>query len=314
MGPLLTPTTELFYAFVNLDDTPVPRDLPEEDVFARAFEQATVIQPRPSKNDLDTSADLDSPDDSPIDIIFDDFPSRDLDESGETSPSSGTSSSAKTLINASKYVTTSFNCPPARSGEYFDGSSAALEQAASYLSRPNVAANGVGILENPQIYGPVAGNNGPFLPAANFVAYPKQPRRRNTKRKLRTEEEEALRRTAFLERNRMAAQKCRSRKKRQTNTLEDDLAVQEEINMRLKGQVADLVAELKSLKEVYMQCEQECQHAKVGGEASKEVQQEVEVEVEVEVEFEVAKAKEDDPEPVISPAPKDETVEAMDVL
>ncbi|KAH6710704.1 hypothetical protein DL95DRAFT_452656 [Leptodontidium sp. 2 PMI_412] len=312
MGPLLTPTTELFYAFVNLDDTPVPRDdVPEEDVFARAFKQATVApQLLSSKNDPNASADVDSSEDSPQDLIFDDFLSKELDGSGDTSPSSAGSSSTKPPFNTSNHSTTPSNHPPVRNGEQFDGRCLAAEQLVSQPPRPAIGGNRVEVVETPQDYGQVmavVGNNGPFLQANNFVVYPKQPRRRNTKRKLRTEEEEAARRAAFLERNRMAAQKCRSRKKRQTNTLEDDLAIQEEINMRLKVEVAELAAQMRSLKEVYLQCEQECQHAKAADGAAEEANEGTEMKVdEEEIDFEPA-------ETVASPELKEETVEAMDV-
>ncbi|KAG4433488.1 hypothetical protein IFR05_011026 [Cadophora sp. M221] len=312
MGPLLTPTTELFYAFVNLDDTPAPRsDVPEEDVFARAFKQATIAPQIPSnKNDTNASADLDSAEDSPQDLVFDDFLSKDLDESGDTSPSSAGSSSTKPPFNASTHITTSSNYALPRNGEQFDGSSSAREYLGPYQPRQDIGRSGVEALETPQNYGQVmaiVGHNESFLPANNFVVYPKQPRRRNTKRKLRTEEEEVARRAAFLERNRMAAQKCRSRKKRQTNTLEDDLAIQEEINMRLKGEVVELAAELRSLKEVYMQCEQECQHAKDAERAVEEAGEGSEMKVDQEdIDLGVA-------ETIASPELKEETVEAMDV-
>lgn len=302
MGPLLTPTTELFYAFVNLDDTPVPHDLPEEDVFARAFKKGTITQSKPGMNDFDVFGNLISSQDSPQDLVFDDFLSKDFDESGDTSPSSEGSSLTKPSFNTPNYISTSSNQQQlARNGEQVDTNAIA---ARYFVPRSNNIPNGAEAVEAPQMYGPPT-TNAPFLPANtnNFFPHPKQPRRRNTKRKLRTEEEEAAKRTAFLERNRMAAQKCRSRKKRQTNTLEDDLAVQEEINTRLKGEVAELAAELKTLKEVYIQCEQECRHARAKEEAGRESPTRAE------------KEQVEDGAPVMatSPEPKEAMVEAMDV-
>merc|ERR1711964_505305 len=73
MGPLLTPTTELFYAFINVDDSPVPCDLPEVDVFSCAFKQATIAQPDFRKDDFTTLIEQESPPESPQDLVFDDF-------------------------------------------------------------------------------------------------------------------------------------------------------------------------------------------------------------------------------------------------
>ncbi|PVH80128.1 hypothetical protein DL98DRAFT_515626 [Cadophora sp. DSE1049] len=297
MGPLMTPTTELFYAFISVDDTPVPCDLPEVDVFSRAFKQATVAQPDFKKNEFKSFAEQDSPQDSPQDLIFDDFPSKDPNDSEDTSPSSDGSSSAKPFPNTSKYNTTSSDQPFAKTGfnsslsvESLAANGAATTQITSQSPRLNTSTYRVEPVERPQSYGPTIPNNAPFFPHRNPHEPPKPPpRRRNTKRKMRTEEEEAEKRRIFLERNRMAAQKCRSRKKRQTNTLEDDLALQEEINTRLKAEVAELTAELGKLKEVYLQCEQECRHAKLQEGAP------------------------EPPEAIPSPVLKKETVEAMDV-
>ncbi|KAK0110072.1 hypothetical protein ONS95_002729 [Cadophora gregata] len=280
MGPLMTPTTELFYAFINLDDTPVPYDLPEEDVFSRAFKQATIAQPQFRKNDLNTFTEQDSPQDSPQDLVFDDFPSlKASNQSGDTSPSSAGSSSVKPFSNTTKYTTTSSYQQSARNSStnslpvaFPDASSTTISQNTSQAPVPNISTSQLEAVETPQSYTQPIPNTTPIVPPSHPHEPSKPPpRRRNTKRKQRTVEEEAEKRRIFLERNRMAAQKCRSRKKRQTNTLEDDLAVQEEINARLKGEVADLTAELRKLKEVYLQCEQECRHAKMQESAPEEV-------------------------------------------
>lgn len=298
MGPLMTPTTELFYACINVDDTPVPCDLPEVDVFARAFKQATAAQADYRKNDFNTFIEQDSPQDSPQELIFDDFPSKDPNESGDTSPSSDGSSSSRPYPNTSKYTITTSDQQLAKPAfnnslnvESLATNGAVTSQITSQTSIPNTSHNyGIETAEKSQVYGPPNPNNAPLFPQQNPHEPPKPPpRRRNKKRKMRTEEEEAEKRRIFLERNRMAAQKCRSRKKRQTNTLEDDLALQQEINARLKEEVAELSAELGKLKEVYLQCEQECSHAKLQEGAPKPL------------------------EAVPSPGLKEETVEAMDV-
>merc|ERR1711939_184265 len=273
MGPLLTPTTELFYAFINVDDSPVPCDLPEVDVFSCAFKQATIAQPDFRKDDFTTLIEQESPPESPQDLVFDDFLSKDPNESGDTSPSSEGSSSLTPFPNTSKAVSNSSQQQQeaARNGPnsslpttFLNQNSAAISQNNSEESKSNIPNSRLQPVETPQVYGPPKTNNVPCFPQQISHEVPKPPvRRRNTKRKMRTEEEEAEKRRIFLERNRMAAQKCRSRKKRQTNTLEDDLALQEEINTRLKAEVAELMAELGKLKEVYLQCEQECQHAKL---------------------------------------------------
>ncbi|CZS96574.1 uncharacterized protein RAG0_05845 [Rhynchosporium agropyri] len=310
MGSLMTPNTELFYAFVNLEDTPVPCDLPEEDVFARAFRQATVAKPKSKENGFGQYSEQHSAQNSPQDVVFDDFLTKDLDGQGDTSPSSVSSSSTK-RFRTPKYNTT-FTTQQADRGnqQNFPKSVPAKEiiyQAPQQIIDAN--QNETSALSQP--FSAPATNSTSHPPPNAFHDQPKQPRRRNTKRKLRTEEEEASRRTAFLERNRQAAQKCRSRKKRQTNTLEDDLAVQEEINARLKGQAEELIAELRHLKEVYMQCEQECQHAKVGGEAEKKVEQE---DARVGVKKGGDKgAGEEVRESTVSQEPQNELVEAMDV-
>ncbi|KAL2069251.1 hypothetical protein VTL71DRAFT_15589 [Oculimacula yallundae] len=308
----MTPTTELFYAFVNLEDTPVPCDLPEEDVFARAFKQATVAHPQLKEQDFRPFAEQDSPIHSPQDdVVFDDFLSKDSDEQGDTSPSSVSSSSTKPLFQAPKYISTSTNEPSEQNVQQGDANRGPADQRVYHIPRPEIAAHRVEAFAPPQQFGPAAANEASFPPANHYPEQSKQPRRRNTKRKLRTEEEEVSRRTAFLERNRQAAQKCRSRKKRQTNTLEDDLAIQEEINARLKAQVDDLAAELRNLKEVYLQCEQECQHAKVGGGVEKMVEKKVdEEEPEKEPEQE---AEDGATETALSSEPQEEVVEAMDV-
>merc|ERR1711939_876675 len=107
MGPLLTPTTELFYAFINVDDSPVPCDLPEVDVFSCAFKQATIAQPDFRKDDFTTLIEQESPPESPQDLVFDDFLSKDPNESGDTSPSSEGSSSLTPFPDTSKAVSNS---------------------------------------------------------------------------------------------------------------------------------------------------------------------------------------------------------------
>merc|ERR1712093_838670 len=82
-------------------------------------------------------------------------------------------------------------------------------------SKSNIPNSRLQPVETPQVYGPPKTNNVPCFPQQISHEVPKPPvRRRNTRRKMRTEEEEAEKRRIFLERNRMAAQKCRSRKKR----------------------------------------------------------------------------------------------------
>lgn len=86
----------------------------------------------------------------------------------------------------------------------------------------------------------------------------KQPRRRGRKRKIVSEEEKARKRSLFLKRNRLAASRCRSRRKSQADTFKEDLVVERQRNVKMKEEADELNAKVGQLRALYMQCERKC--------------------------------------------------------
>lgn len=86
-------------------------------------------------------------------------------------------------------------------------------------------------------------------------------------------------RAAFLERNRVAAGKCRTRKKDWVGKLEEDARLAQAINEELKREVQELTEMVRGLRELATRCDDECALAKKGGEICEEV---IEEEKEVE--------------------------------
>lgn len=266
MGSSITPTTALLYAYVNLEPSELPTEAPEEDVFARAFKHATQDAARRREKETYSVLGEGFVGECNDDILFDDFLSKDAFTLEERSPSSDSSSSVGRLSSGPiSFPSSSTTLSPFR------------DMAKVYDITPTI--NEIGfpqldpeckMLEDPDLslQGDVDGSRCPVAPEAVPLPQPKKSRRRG-KRKKRSEEEQAEKRKAFLERNRMAAQKCRSRKREKTTTLEDDLAMQEQENLRLKDEVMGLRAELAKLRDVYTQCEKECR-GRVNRECKKE--------------------------------------------
>lgn len=87
----------------------------------------------------------------------------------------------------------------------------------------------------------------PQQPQQTESPSPKQKRTRRSKKKAPTKEETEKKREEFLERNRVAASKCRNRKKEYTDKLQQsahDLSIE---NARMKDTIMDLQAETMQL-------------------------------------------------------------------
>lgn len=87
------------------------------------------------------------------------------------------------------------------------------------------------------------------------VAKPKAKRTR--KKKVTTDEEAKIKQSAFLERNRIAAKKCRAKRKIQQDNISERVLVMGHINSSLKQSFAewqairdDLLAEVKAIKDI----------------------------------------------------------------
>ena len=78
--------------------------------------------------------------------------------------------------------------------------------------------------------------------------------RRHRKRKPLGTAEIAIKRERFLERNRVAASKCRSRKKGWVGKLEEDVRIRQKRNEELKVQRNELLEEVQSLRSVAARC------------------------------------------------------------
>lgn len=273
----MSPTTALIYAYVNLQPSDIPSVAPEEDIFARALEYATMNGPRSKEKDM-ASVVIEGPlEDSPDEIVLDEFLCREAFEWEEISPSSSDISSADHFSNPSAAVLSSAKSLPSLHG---------IDNPGHYL-RPGTCEE---LPKNPILGGlqfsiVLSRVEKPSfaLDAAQTLYSPggqtqasttqqKIPQRRRRQRKIPTEDDEATKRKAFLERNRMAAQKCRSRKRERTSTLEENVAEQEEENLRLKEEIGELTVELGSLRDLYTQYEMECCHQvhQVHGEGQKE--------------------------------------------
>lgn len=80
---------------------------------------------------------------------------------------------------------------------------------------------------------------------------PPVKKRRNRKPKKQPSEEEArLKREKFLERNRIAASKCRTKKKESTNVLEDQLREFQAERKRMEYEITELMVEIDKYKEM----------------------------------------------------------------
>jgi hypothetical protein len=91
-----------------------------------------------------------------------------------------------------------------------------------------------------------------------------QPRKKYRKRKPVSEKEKASKRVAFLERNRVAADKCRTRKKAWTSRLEDDVSAAQTENTNLKNEHLGLLQEVDELKALVALCDAECEATETG--------------------------------------------------
>jgi len=103
----------------------------------------------------------------------------------------------------------------------------------------------------------------PSMVSASPATTPK-PRKKYRKRKPISEKEKASKRVAFLERNRVAADKCRTKKKQQTSQLEEDVATAQTQNTNLKMEHLGLLQEVNELKDLVALCDAECETTKNG--------------------------------------------------
>jgi len=83
-------------------------------------------------------------------------------------------------------------------------------------------------------------------------------------RKPISETEKVRKRTAFLERNRVAAGKCRSRKKDWVEKMEEDARAARATNTALKAEHLVLLGEVKCLRALVATCDDECKQAEKG--------------------------------------------------
>jgi len=95
--------------------------------------------------------------------------------------------------------------------------------------------------------------------ASASLAHSIKPRKKYRKRKPISEKEQASKRVAFLERNRLAADKCRTKKKEWTSRLEEDVSVAQTQNRNLKMEHLGLMQELDELKSLVAMCDAECE-------------------------------------------------------
>lgn len=77
-----------------------------------------------------------------------------------------------------------------------------------------------------------------------------------------SQQEKDRKRTAFLERNRVAAGKCRSRKKDLVGQLEQDVRKAQTLNTALKAEHLVLLGEVNALRALAATCDDECKAAK----------------------------------------------------
>ncbi|KAH6692755.1 hypothetical protein BKA61DRAFT_584642 [Leptodontidium sp. MPI-SDFR-AT-0119] len=112
------PQSEPPYAFVSLDRCPLSYDMPEDDVFSRAFEQANITQSQTRERDTFSSFDKCSFEESHQDTFFDGFLPKPILESTETSPSSDVSFAAKGSSNTLKFFPSCTNTSFARNDTY----------------------------------------------------------------------------------------------------------------------------------------------------------------------------------------------------
>ncbi|KAI6717159.1 tan spore protein [Diplocarpon mali] len=268
MGSLMTPTTAFIYAYVNLDSADLPANSPEDDVFAHAFGQATLGRGGPGSDPLALGGKglggIHVCEERTRDTaIFGEFlvPGSLSPFSESEISSAGTRSSrGPTATVASAKAGDPCSAEGFGTREAWPGAVSSSSGAMGVMGDASTAAKQRDVPGIPPTEARLALGE----PGKPPTSQEKRPRRRGTKRKVRSKDEEALKRKEFLERNRMAAQKCRSKKKYTTSTLEENLAAQEERNLRLKAEVGDLTAEIGRWREVYAQCEKECRESRSG--------------------------------------------------
>jgi len=116
-----------------------------------------------------------------------------------------------------------------------------------YLPTPPSTATGLAIVRKPSSVPPS----------------PKKPekiRKKYRKRKQPTEEERARKRVRFLEKNKVAAAKCRAKKKGVANQLQEEIREAQVANTVLRTQQASLLSEVKGLKELVSLCNARCNY------------------------------------------------------
>ncbi|KAL5321362.1 hypothetical protein ACEPPN_009318 [Leptodophora sp. 'Broadleaf-Isolate-01'] len=99
----------------------------------------------------------------------------------------------------------------------------------------------------------------PATTSAGAGEEPKLKRRRGARKKVRTEEEIAIRRENNLQRNRDAAQKCRQKKKLTEAEKREQMAKERHDNHIIWNQVAAVQDELESLRNFTLDIESHCQ-------------------------------------------------------
>jgi len=86
-------------------------------------------------------------------------------------------------------------------------------------------------------------------------------RKKYRERRPVSQKEKDRKRTAFLERNRVAAGKCRSRKKDLVGKLEQDVRKAQTRNTALNAEYMVLLGEVKALRALAATCDDECKAA-----------------------------------------------------
>ncbi|KAG4412659.1 hypothetical protein IFR04_014200 [Cadophora malorum] len=87
---------------------------------------------------------------------------------------------------------------------------------------------------------------------------PKPKRRRGARKKVRTEEELAIRREKHLQRNRDAAQKCRQKKRAMEDKTKENMIIERQKNLVTWDQVASAQDELETLRNLALGVEHHC--------------------------------------------------------
>ncbi|XMA13688.1 hypothetical protein WAI453_006479 [Rhynchosporium graminicola] len=87
---------------------------------------------------------------------------------------------------------------------------------------------------------------------------PKPKKRRGARRKVRTEEELAIRREKHLQRNKYAAQKCRQKRRVLEDEIKENMAIERQKNLVIWNQVGSVQDELEPLRNLVLDIHYHC--------------------------------------------------------